>query len=110
MHVVAIVAVMWLPAIGPHNASLFLTPRATNTHMHLAQVRNAIDLARMAAAIRIFNEKISSNSNGMVTEEELQTLTSADFPTPLDLDAGIGMCLITRCSRTHSWYIADREI
>merc|ERR1711988_252510 len=44
-------------------------------------VRNAIDLARMRAAVRIFNEKMSPTSDGIVTEAELQTVTAADFPT-----------------------------
>jgi len=48
-------------------------------------VRNAIDLARMRAAIRIFNEKITDNSDGMVTEKELMTITGADFPTKEEL-------------------------
>merc|ERR1711988_975095 len=49
-------------------------------------VRNAIDLARMRAAIRIFNEKIAPTSNGEVTAEELMTITGADFPTPMELE------------------------
>jgi probable Rubsico expression protein CbbX len=49
-------------------------------------VRNAIDLARMASAVRIFSEKTSPGSNGMVTEEELRTITAADFPHPDDLE------------------------
>jgi hypothetical protein len=35
-----------------------------------AQVRNAIDLARMGSAIRVFEEKMSPSSNGMVSEDE----------------------------------------
>jgi len=46
-------------------------------------VRNAIDLARMGSAIRIFNEKMAPSSNGIVTEMELMTLMPADFP-PVD--------------------------
>ena len=49
-------------------------------------VRNAIDLARMRAAIRIFNEKMADGSDGVVSEEELQTITGADIPE-LDEDA-----------------------
>ncbi len=41
----------------------------------------------MRAAIRIFNEKTQPGSNGMVTEEELQTITAADFPTVAELEA-----------------------
>merc|ERR1711988_581132 len=48
-------------------------------------VRNAIDLARMAAAIRLFNEKMSPTSDGTITEQELMTITGADFPTPEEL-------------------------
>ena len=49
-------------------------------------VRNAIDLARMASAVRIFNEKTAPGSNGFVTEEELRTITAADFPSLADLE------------------------
>merc|ERR1711871_1627065 len=49
-------------------------------------VRNAIDLARMRAAIRIFNEKMADGSDGVVSEEGLQTITGADSPE-LDEDA-----------------------
>jgi len=51
-------------------------------------VRNAIDLARMSAAIRIFNEKMDPSSNGEVTDSELMTITAADFPTPESMDEG----------------------
>jgi len=50
-------------------------------------VRNAIDLARMSAAIRLFNEKMSPTSDGMISEQELMTITAADFPTPAELEA-----------------------
>merc|ERR1711988_1193200 len=49
-------------------------------------IRNAIDLARMRAAIRIFNEKTSPDSDGFVTEQELQYITAADFPTVEELE------------------------
>merc|ERR1740133_460633 len=52
-------------------------------------VRNAIDLARIKSAIRIFNEKTQPGSNGMVTEVELQTITAADFPTRQEVQAGM---------------------
>ena len=42
--------------------------------------------ARMRAAIRIFNEKMADGSDGVVSEEELQTITGADIPE-LDEDA-----------------------
>ena len=50
-------------------------------------VRNAIDLARMRAAVRIFNEKTDPMSDGMVNESELMTITGADFPTVAELEA-----------------------
>jgi len=43
-------------------------------------VRNVIDLARMAAATRIFYEKTAPGSNGMVTEDELMTIMPQDIP------------------------------
>jgi len=49
-------------------------------------VRNAIDLARMGSAIRIFNEKMSPGSNGIVTEQELMTIMPQDFP---EVDDGL---------------------
>merc|ERR1711988_1169374 len=49
-------------------------------------IRNTIDLARMRAAIRIFNEKTSPGSDGMVTEAELREITGADFPTVAELE------------------------
>ena len=42
-------------------------------------VRNAIDHARMAAAIRVFNEKMDANSDGMVTEQDLKTIKPEDL-------------------------------
>merc|ERR1711934_763904 len=50
-------------------------------------VRNAIDLARMRAAVRVFNEKTAPGSNGMVEEWELQTIVGADFPSAAELEA-----------------------
>jgi len=49
-------------------------------------VRNAIDLARMRAAIRIFNEKMSPGSDGMVNEAELMTITGSDFPSVAEME------------------------
>jgi len=48
-------------------------------------VRNAIDLARMRSAVRVFNEKMSPSSNGLVSPEELMTIMPEDFPE-LDLN------------------------
>ena len=50
-------------------------------------VRNAIDLARMRMSVRIYNEKTSPGSDGMVTEGELMTLTGADFPSVAELES-----------------------
>merc|ERR1712087_423164 len=43
-------------------------------------VRNAIDLARMTSAVRVFNEKMAPGSDGMVDEHDLMTIMPADFP------------------------------
>ena len=48
-------------------------------------IRNAIDLARMRAAIRVFHEKTHPSSDGMVSEQDLMTIKAADFPTPQEL-------------------------
>merc|ERR1719389_1017248 len=40
-------------------------------------VRNAVDRARMNAAIRIFDEKMQPDSDGMVSDHELMTITAA---------------------------------
>jgi len=54
-------------------------------------VRNAIDLARMGSAIRVFNEKMLPTSDGMVSADELTTIMAADFPPPEDGLPGIGL-------------------
>ena len=51
-------------------------------------MRNCIDLARMRSAVRVFNEKMSPSSDGMVSAEELMTITGVDFPE-IDEDAAI---------------------
>lgn len=56
-------------------------------HLHPWQIRNAIDLGRMRAAIRVFNEKTAPGSDGMVEAWELQTLQGCDFPTVEELEA-----------------------
>ena len=60
-------------------------------NLHMTGDIHAITAANnlFAAAIdaRIFHEKTSPGSNGMVTETELQTITGADFPTPEELAA-----------------------
>ncbi len=51
-------------------------------------VRNAIDLARMRSAVRVFNEKMEPSSDGMVSEQDLTTILPQDFP-PIDEDEQI---------------------
>jgi len=66
----------------------YMTKRMTMPFFANARtIRNAIDLARMRAAIRIFNEKTAPGSDGMVTEQELQMITGADFPSASELEA-----------------------
>jgi len=50
-------------------------------------VRNAVDLARMRAAIRLFNTATSSGANGMVSKRDLMTLEKNDFVTVEELSA-----------------------
>ena len=66
----------------------YITKRMTMPFFSNARtVRNAIDLGRMRAAIRLFKEKIQPGSDGMVTEYELQMITAADFPSVAELEA-----------------------
>ena len=68
----------------------YITKRMTMPFFSNARtVRNAIDLARMRSAVRIFNEKMSPGSDGMVNADELQTITAADFPSVAELE-GMG--------------------
>jgi probable Rubsico expression protein CbbX len=48
-------------------------------------VRNAVDRARMRAAIRLFNQAIDKKSNGLVSRKELMTLEKEDFVTVEEL-------------------------
>jgi len=50
-------------------------------------VRNAVDRARMRAAIRLFNTATSAGANGMVSKKDLMTLEEADFVTVQELSA-----------------------
>jgi len=50
-------------------------------------VRNAVDRARMRAAIRLFNTATSSGANGMVSKRDLMTLEKNDFVTVEELSA-----------------------
>merc|ERR1719379_2287120 len=47
-------------------------------------IRNAVDRARMNAAIRLFSEKMAPGSNGMVEDHELMELKAADIQQILD--------------------------
>merc|ERR1719310_1070577 len=47
-------------------------------------IRNAVDRARMNAAIRLFAEKMAPESNGMVEDHELMELKAADIQQILD--------------------------
>jgi probable Rubsico expression protein CbbX len=47
-------------------------------------VRNAMDRARMNAAIRIFDDAISDNNSGDVSAKDLQEIAAADFQVILD--------------------------
>merc|ERR1711990_999293 len=70
------------PALREYMAKRMTMPFFANART----IRNAIDLARMRAAIRVFNEKTAPGANGFVTEQELMTITAAAFPTPEELD------------------------
>jgi len=48
-------------------------------------VRNAVDRARMRAAIRLFNKAIDKSSDGTVSRKELMTLQKEDFVTVEEL-------------------------
>ena len=48
-------------------------------------VRNAVDRARMRAAIRLFNKAIDKRSDGLVSRKELMTLEKEDFVTVEEL-------------------------
>ena len=69
------------PALQNYLGKRMLMPFFSNART----VRNAIDLARMRSAVRVFNEKMSPSSNGLVSPEELMTIMPEDFPE-LDLN------------------------
>ena len=50
-------------------------------------VRNAVDRARMRAAIRLFNTATAPGANGMVSKKDLMTLEKEDFVTVQELSA-----------------------
>ena len=71
-----------IPALQAYMAKRMTMPFFANART----IRNAIDLARMRAAIRVFNEKIQPSSDGMVTAQDLQIIKAADFPTVQELE------------------------
>jgi len=73
------------PALRAYMAKRMEMPFFANART----IRNAIDLGRMRAAIRVFNEKTAPGSDGMVEPWELQTLQGCDFPTVEELDAAM---------------------
>jgi len=50
-------------------------------------VRNAVDRARMRAAIRLFNSAMSREGNGMVSRKDLMSITPDDIVTAAELAA-----------------------
>lgn len=48
-------------------------------------VRNAVDRARMRASIRLFNQAMGREGNGMVSKEELMTIKPGDLVTAEEL-------------------------
>merc|ERR1711988_896694 len=54
----------------------YITKRMTMPFFSNARtVRNAIDLARMRSAVRLFNSKMAPTSDGNISEEELTSIT-----------------------------------
>merc|ERR1719258_732744 len=68
------------PNYGPDEPALaafkeYITKRMEMPFFSNARtVRNVVDLARMSAAVRIFNTKTAAGADGMVTESELMTI------------------------------------
>lgn len=48
-------------------------------------VRNAVDRARMRASIRLFNQAMGSNGNGMVSKKDLMTIRPEDLVSAEEL-------------------------
>jgi len=66
----------------------YITKRMTMSYFSNARtVRNAVDRARMRAAIRLFNKATDKSSDGMVSRQELMTLEKSDFVTVEELTA-----------------------
>jgi probable Rubsico expression protein CbbX len=66
----------------------YIKKRMTMSYFSNARtVRNAVDRARMRAAIRLFNTATQPSSNGLVSRKDLMTLEKADFVTVEELSA-----------------------
>jgi probable Rubsico expression protein CbbX len=66
----------------------YIKKRMTMSYFSNARtVRNAVDRARMRAAIRLFNTATQPNSDGMVSRMDLMTLQKDDFVTVEELSA-----------------------
>mmetsp|Transcript_55916 Transcript_55916/g.114280 ORF Transcript_55916/g.114280 Transcript_55916/m.114280 type:complete len:397 (+) Transcript_55916:1704-2894(+) len=66
----------------------YIKKRMTMSYFSNARtVRNAVDRARMRAAIRLFNKATDKSSDGMVSRLELMTLEKSDFVSVEELTA-----------------------
>jgi probable Rubsico expression protein CbbX len=66
----------------------YIKKRMTMSYFSNARtVRNAVDRARMRAAIRLFNTATKPSSDGMVSRRDLMTLQKEDFVTAEELSA-----------------------
>jgi len=66
----------------------YIKKRMTMSYFSNARtVRNAVDRARMRAAIRLFNTATQPFSDGMVSRRDLMTLQKEDFVTAEELAA-----------------------
>jgi probable Rubsico expression protein CbbX len=66
----------------------YIKKRMTMSYFSNARtVRNAVDRARMRAAIRLFNKATDKGSDGMVSRKDLMTLEKSDFVSVEELIA-----------------------
>mmetsp|Transcript_48814 Transcript_48814/g.97728 ORF Transcript_48814/g.97728 Transcript_48814/m.97728 type:complete len:397 (-) Transcript_48814:4090-5280(-) len=66
----------------------YIKKRMTMSYFSNARtVRNAVDRARMRAAIRLFNKATDKGSDGMVSRQDLMTLEKSDFVSVEELIA-----------------------
>merc|ERR1711968_331052 len=72
---------MAVPVFREYMAKRMTMPYFSNART----VRNAVDRARMRAAIRLFNTATSSGASGMVSKKDLMTLEQQDFVTVEEL-------------------------